>query len=62
MTAMKSCPFCGAKAQVVFDYEVGFEGYSVWCENCHSSSGIYQDKTEAIEAWNERTANDGSGN
>ena len=29
MTPIKPCPFCGAKAEVVFDYEVGFEGYSV---------------------------------
>ena len=39
-------------AEVLNDYECGFEGYYVRCENCHSSSAIYDDKTDAIEAWN----------
>lgn len=55
LEGLKPCPFCGAKAEVVFDYEVGFESYSVWCENCRSSSAIYDDKTDAVEAWNRRT-------
>lgn len=47
------CPFCGGNAEVLNDYECGFEGYYyVWCENCHSSSATYDDKTDAIEAWN----------
>lgn len=25
----KPCPFCGAKVEVVKDFEFGFEGYSV---------------------------------
>ena len=51
---LKPCPFCGAEVEVVKDFESCFEGYSVWCENCHSSSAIYYDKTDAVEAWNRR--------
>ena len=52
---LKTCPFCGAEVEVVKDFESCFEGYSVWCKNCHSSSAIYYDKTDAVEAWNRRT-------
>lgn len=47
-------PFCGGNAEVLNDYECGFEGYYVRCENCRSSSATYDDKTDAIEAWNRR--------
>ena len=36
------------------DFEFGFEGYSVWCENCRSQSAVYDSPTDAIEAWNKR--------
>ena len=51
---LKPCPFCGAEVEVVKDFEFCFEGYYVWCENCCSSSATYDDKTDAIEAWNRR--------
>ena len=52
---LKPCQFCGGKAEVLNDYSGCFEGYYAWCENCRSSSAIYDDKTDAIEAWNMRT-------
>lgn len=51
---LKPCPFCGAKVEVVKDFEFGFEGYSVRCEKCRSQSAIYDGPTDAIEAWNKR--------
>ncbi len=51
---LKPCPFCGAEVEVVKDSEFCFEGYSVWCENCRSQSAIYDDPTDAVEAWNRR--------
>ena len=52
---LKPCPFCGGKAKILNEYSVGFEAYYAWCENCRYSSSIYDDKTDAVEAWNRRT-------
>lgn len=52
---LKPCPFCGAKVEVVKDFDFGFEGYSVWCEKCRSQSAVYDSPTDAIEAWNKRS-------
>ena len=53
---LKPCPFCGsADVQKEYDSELPFN--RVRCNNCESSSGIYDDMKYAVEAWNRR-AND----
>ena len=46
------CPFCGGKASAS-DSGVSVAAY-VRCDNCHSSSGDYDTKEEAIASWNRR--------
>lgn len=52
---LKPCPFCGAG---IYDCVVTTSGdkswYSVWCWNCASTSGYYDDRIKAVKAWNMR--------
>ena len=60
MEQLKPCPFCGGKAQIFTDDEMGYLGnnqYLVKCENCLCGTGHYNNPECAIEAWNKR-AND----
>ena len=60
MSELKPCPFCGYEEMVVSP--TGYHGaYIAYCIRCHASTGDYDTKVEAIEAWNRR-ANDESTN
>ncbi len=51
---LKSCPFCGSKADV---FENKFEGnkiYMVACEQCGISTAAYEHEQSAINDWNKR--------
>lgn len=53
MDELKSCPFCGGKA------EIDESLYTfVRCENCKAESGVFLHKYEAIRAWNRRVNDD----
>lgn len=64
MSKLKPCPFCGKSIAVAWcnkdwlDFEK-IETYAVSCDmnegGCGGSSGFYETKEEAIEAWNRRT-------
>ena len=65
MSELKSCPFCGEKAEVfndvTFKAETGEQivgkKFFVWCTDCPALvSG--DTKEEAIEAWNRRANNE----
>ena len=64
---LKSCPFCGGKAEAVRKYLKvnGYEGYAyrVRCSECYAKSpykrnpilhGYHRWMTDAVEAWNGR--------
>lgn len=59
MDKLKPCPFCGAAANIRFDFK---HDYVVFCTNefCMLNELEYgfDSEEEAIEAWNRRT-NDG---
>ena len=51
---LKPCPFCGGEAKICQEKGAYWE---VACEDCYASVGVYncyEDKGEAIEAWNKR--------
>lgn len=65
MSELKSCPFCGEKAEVVISWV--YNTYSVTCTSEEQCMGINQEQDEqggyacelgtveqAIEAWNAR--------
>lgn len=62
---IKSCPFCGAKANI-FEHESRYaHGDSQWhieCPACHAASKLCDSESVAIELWglrsNQRTAQD----
>ena len=57
MTELKPCPFCGDKEIVVSP--TGFHGaYIAYCIQCHSNTGDYDTKEEAIAAWNRRVCDE----
>ena len=47
---LKPCPFCGEKAEVV--YEQGW--YKVGCCECWCQTQGFHDLEDAIKAWNKR--------
>ncbi len=54
---LKPCPFCGYEEIVVSP--TGFHGaYIAYCIQCHSSTGDYDTKADAIAAWNRRAYDD----
>jgi len=52
--AMKPCPFCGQKAEVVRQESWGWVAR---CSVCHARIGPKITKSLAVEAWNERGGN-----
>ena len=49
---LKSCPFCGGKAEI---RETMHYGFFVMCKRCLTSSDNYKDEDFAIQHWNSRT-------
>ncbi len=54
-TYLKSCPFCGAKAQIEeFQYNDGTLSYAIECTECDAMSAECDERVEAIIKWNRR--------
>jgi Lar family restriction alleviation protein len=54
---LKPCPFCGGKAEVVDnEYFVDVSCAHIHCRG-YAASLMYNNKKEAIEAWNRRADN-----
>lgn len=58
MSELKSCPFCGGKAEI---YEVEaendgekFSGFVVGCETCGISTPASENEAEITALWNKR--------
>lgn len=52
---LKSCPFCGSKAEIeYYNPASGFGSFSVECNKCRTASGSYTHEHQVIEAWNRR--------
>ena len=54
---LKSCPFCGGKAELV---TCGLYAFYIRCKQCRMGSGVYEKKREAVIAWNMRVNYDNS--
>jgi len=58
---LKSCPFCGGKAQLDQCYDAGMKRHTIWCQDCKVMLQEWQvgdDKSKIIAKWNRRTQND----
>lgn len=62
---LKSCPFCGGKAQIVEEHSgLGCTTYHIQCQNkieCplhYARTKRFYKKSEAVEAWNRRVENE----
>ena len=56
MNELKSCPFCGAEAEL-YKYYPGFGRrvrVTVRCTACRGNSGKWGRTDKAVEAWNRR--------
>ena len=53
---LKSCPFCGSKAECKTHYVYGkSHGHFVYCTKCQiTQDKVYATKTYAIKKWNRR--------
>ena len=58
---LKPCPFCGGEAylksalsDIVVAYVIPTNEYKVICKNCRCSSGVWMQKSKAVETWNRR--------
>lgn len=51
MDEMKPCPFCGSKK---ISLDVSGNWAQVECDSCGSAGAVFDNKEEAIEAWNTR--------
>lgn len=57
MDKLKSCPFCGGKAEI---YEYGlFPKFYVCCEDCGCYTAPHWCEEYSIEAWNRRVEENG---
>jgi Lar family restriction alleviation protein len=53
---LKPCPFCGGEADLYYDKQDPDFPFTVRCGDCDvERCMIYEDKEEAIAAWNRRT-------
>lgn len=57
---LKPCPFCGGKAEGLFDDEGIFTSFEVVCTQCgvsvslNSELGYWKTESDAHQAWNNR--------
>lgn len=54
---IKLCPFCEGVSIVSTGLFDSIRKDFVECEECESTSGMFDTEEEAIEAWNKRTVN-----
>lgn len=56
MEELKTCPFCGGKAEfdIVKDFDEKIVSVSVMCKNCAAITRSYATKNAAMQAWNKR--------
>lgn len=52
---LKSCPFCGGKAESLTPWAGTVCGYWVRCEACGCETAVYSTKEQAEKVWNRRT-------
>jgi Lar family restriction alleviation protein len=50
MDKLKKCPFCGGEAELDLFYKTPL----VQCKDCGVESAMYDNKQQAIDAWNKR--------
>ena len=53
-SGLKPCPFCGASAEMVSDFD---DEHYVYCPNCKGGWKTMETPEEAAEAWNRRAIN-----
>ena len=54
---LKPCPFCGGKAILECEEEMGIgPEWLVVCLGCHMEGAWFSSKAKATEAWNTRVA------
>lgn len=56
MPELKPCPFCGSTNAI--ERETVTYQWVCLCDNCGASTAVYDEKDEAIEAWNRRVENE----
>lgn len=55
---LKPCPFCGNKKIIISTMDEEFIVRCAYTEDgCGASTGFFDEKEEAITAWNRRTEN-----
>ncbi len=52
MAELKSCPFCGGKAEII--PLIGINAKYIKCENCRISTEVSSEDKTLIELWNRR--------
>lgn len=51
---LKPCPFCGGEACTLINEEGYTPQYSVQCQSCKIETLAFDERAEAIAAWNRR--------
>lgn len=54
MDELKTCPFCGSKAEIYQHYD---SLWTVECVVCFAATWPRKNKEDAVEAWNRRANN-----
>lgn len=55
---LKPCPFCGGEACTLIDEEGYTPQYSVQCQSCKIETLAFDERAEAIAAWNRRNCSE----
>ena len=53
-SVIKKCPFCGSRNVTLYEYGVVPDPH-VRCNKCNAQTAEYNNRTQAIEAWNRRS-------